>query len=109
MLRRARSSDATGSKESPRPLAQRIKLTNSEEHGLSPGLCRGIPTRDARFDTFSPGSDTPIVTNTLWALVLRPAVIAMLQWVATSKEEAYLERKFGSAYSDYKRTVRRWL
>jgi protein-S-isoprenylcysteine O-methyltransferase Ste14 len=34
-------------------------------------------------------------------LVLRYGVVA--------REEAYLERKFGDVYSDYKSRVRRWL
>jgi len=43
----------------------------------------------------------PLVTLVPFALVIRYGVVA--------REEAYLERKFGQAYRDYKKRVRRWL
>jgi protein-S-isoprenylcysteine O-methyltransferase Ste14 len=44
-----------------------------------------------------------------WMVVLVPVVWAAIYRIAIRHEEAYLERKFGSTYSDYKRSVRRWL
>ncbi|MCP5067192.1 MAG: isoprenylcysteine carboxylmethyltransferase family protein [bacterium] len=44
-----------------------------------------------------------------WILLLVPAVWAVIYWIAIRHEEAYLERKFGSAYLGYKDSVRRWL
>ena len=44
-----------------------------------------------------------------WILVLLPVVLAIVYATAIRHEEAYLERKFGSTYTDYKRSVRRWL
>lgn len=44
-----------------------------------------------------------------WILILTPLVAWTLQRFAIEPEEAYLERKFGDAYRDYKRRVRRWL
>lgn len=44
-----------------------------------------------------------------WILVLTPVGGWLLQRLAILPEEAYLERKFGEAYSAYKRRVRRWL
>jgi protein-S-isoprenylcysteine O-methyltransferase Ste14 len=44
-----------------------------------------------------------------WILALIPVVLAVVQRTAIRHEEAYLERKFGEAYLDYKRSVRRWL
>jgi protein-S-isoprenylcysteine O-methyltransferase Ste14 len=41
-------------------------------------------------------------------LMVIPAVVATNSWVI-AREEAYLERKFGDAYADYLRRVRRWL
>jgi protein-S-isoprenylcysteine O-methyltransferase Ste14 len=38
-----------------------------------------------------------------------PAVWWVIYRIAIRHEEAYLEQKFGSAYSDYKASVRRWL
>jgi protein-S-isoprenylcysteine O-methyltransferase Ste14 len=45
----------------------------------------------------------------LWALLLLPAAMAVLQRLVIAKEEAYLERRFGQEYLDYKTRVRRWL
>jgi protein-S-isoprenylcysteine O-methyltransferase Ste14 len=44
-----------------------------------------------------------------WVVAFVPLTWLVIYFVAIRHEEAYLERKFGSAYSDYKRTVRRWL
>jgi len=47
--------------------------------------------------------------NYLWPLVLLPLVFwLMVRWVIT-REEAYLDRRFGEAYRDYRHRVRRWL
>jgi len=43
-----------------------------------------------------------------WIVVFVPVVSAVIQLTAIRHEEAYLERKFGSAYTDYKASVRRW-
>lgn len=45
----------------------------------------------------------------LWILLLTPLACVVVQFTAIRHEEAYLERKFGDAYLDYKRSVRRWL
>jgi len=44
-----------------------------------------------------------------WILLLTPLCAWLLQRLAILPEEAYLERKFGDAYRDYRRRVRRWL
>lgn len=44
-----------------------------------------------------------------WLLVLVPVVLAVVYVTAVRHEEAYLERKFGDEYRDYKRRVRRWV
>ena len=47
--------------------------------------------------------------NSLWILLmLIPALLIMSRGVIT-REERYLERKFGQEYLDYKASVRRWL
>ena len=45
----------------------------------------------------------------LWSLVLLPAVIAATHYGVVLREEAFLERRFGSAYEQYQSRVRRWL
>ena len=44
-----------------------------------------------------------------WIIILVPVVLAVVYLTAIRHEEAYLEQKFGTAYTDYKASVRRWL
>jgi protein-S-isoprenylcysteine O-methyltransferase Ste14 len=44
-----------------------------------------------------------------WILALLPLVLVAIYVIAIRHEEAYLERKFGTPYLEYKRSVRRWL
>lgn len=47
--------------------------------------------------------------NSLWLLVTLLAFYLVIRYGVIGREEAYLERKFGAAYLDYKARVRRWL
>jgi protein-S-isoprenylcysteine O-methyltransferase Ste14 len=47
--------------------------------------------------------------NTLWVLMGLIVFYLVLRHGVVAREEAYLERKFGSVYLDYKSRVRRWL
>ena len=47
--------------------------------------------------------------NSLWPLLLFPPVIWIISTFVIAREEAYLERKFGATYLEYKKRVRRWL
>jgi protein-S-isoprenylcysteine O-methyltransferase Ste14 len=49
------------------------------------------------------------VTTSLWFLVATPLAMVAVTKLAIEREEAYLERKFGRGYLDYKERVRRWL
>jgi protein-S-isoprenylcysteine O-methyltransferase Ste14 len=49
------------------------------------------------------------VVNSLWPLLLLPLVLAVMHRGVIVREERYLEAKFGDAYRDYKRRVRRWI
>jgi protein-S-isoprenylcysteine O-methyltransferase Ste14 len=44
-----------------------------------------------------------------WIIALAPLVLVIIYAIAIRHEEAYLERKFGGAYIEYKRSVRRWV
>lgn len=44
-----------------------------------------------------------------WVVLLVPVTCFVIGRIAIRHEEAYLERKFGAAYTDYKARVRRWL
>ena len=50
-----------------------------------------------------------IILSNVWILLLTPLCVWSLYHFAIAPEEAYLERKFGGPYCDYKRRVRRWL
>ncbi len=47
--------------------------------------------------------------NALWAILLLPLVMYVMQREVIGREEQYLERTFGEEYLAYKARVRRWL
>jgi len=44
-----------------------------------------------------------------WVLILALPLVIILRYVVVAREEAYLERRFGDSYRDYRARVRRWL
>lgn len=50
-----------------------------------------------------------MLVNALWAMLLLPAVMLVINRGVIEREERYLERKFGEKYIQYKEQVRRWL
>jgi protein-S-isoprenylcysteine O-methyltransferase Ste14 len=50
-----------------------------------------------------------VLAGALWALVLLPVVLLIVDRGVIAREERYLDRRFGQDYSDYKRQTRRWL
>ena len=50
-----------------------------------------------------------VLRNALWAILLFPLVLYVIQREVIGREERYLERTFGEEYLDYKRRVRRWV
>ncbi len=50
-----------------------------------------------------------IWANGLWCIGFAVVAVFLLSWGVISREEAYLERKFGTEYTAYKSVVRRWL
>lgn len=50
-----------------------------------------------------------IATASPWVLVLVAPLATLMRYGVVAREEAYLERRFGDAYRDYKSRVRRWL
>jgi protein-S-isoprenylcysteine O-methyltransferase Ste14 len=47
--------------------------------------------------------------NSWWLVATLAAAVAIIHYVVIPEEERYLEAKFGTAYLDYKVSVRRWL
>ena len=49
-----------------------------------------------------------VLRNSLWAILLLPLVVSVIQREVIGREELYLERTFGEEYLDYKGRVRLW-
>lgn len=50
-----------------------------------------------------------IAVRSPWILTLALPLAATIRYGVVAREEAYLERRFGDAYLDYRARVRRWL
>ena len=47
--------------------------------------------------------------NSGWFIALAVFAVVLLNWGVISREERYLERKFGETYLNYKVQIRRWI
>ena len=54
-------------------------------------------------------SGIAVLRNALWAILLLPLVVYVIQREVIEREERYLERTFGEEYVNYKAQVRRWI
>jgi protein-S-isoprenylcysteine O-methyltransferase Ste14 len=50
-----------------------------------------------------------VAAQNIWILVLTLPLAILIRYGVVAREEAYLERRFGDAYREYRQTVRRWL
>jgi protein-S-isoprenylcysteine O-methyltransferase Ste14 len=50
-----------------------------------------------------------IAARSPWTLILTLPLAITIRYGVVAREEAYLERRFGDAYREYKARVRRWL
>ena len=50
-----------------------------------------------------------VAAQSPWTLILTLPLAITIRYGVVAREEVYLERRFGDAYVDYKRHVRRWL
>jgi len=50
-----------------------------------------------------------VAAQSPWSLILVLPLALVIRYGVVAREEAYLERRFGDAYRDYKARVRRWL
>lgn len=51
----------------------------------------------------------PLAFGNVWGIPLAPVFIFLMNKLVIEHEEAYLEKKFGEAYTGYRSRVRRWL
>lgn len=49
------------------------------------------------------------LANTRWPVLFLPGVLAVIRRGVIAREERYLARKFGAAYTAYQTRVRRWI
>ena len=50
-----------------------------------------------------------LLAGSTWMLLALVPAVAVMDRLIIAREERYLERRFGAAYADYCRRVRRWL
>jgi len=50
-----------------------------------------------------------ILVDSAWMLLAVPIGLILIDRIVVTREEHYLERKFGEEYLNYKRRVRRWV
>ncbi|RWO54272.1 isoprenylcysteine carboxylmethyltransferase family protein [Mesorhizobium sp.] len=50
-----------------------------------------------------------VAAQNIWILALTLPLAILIRYGVVAREEAYLERRFGDAYLDYRQRVRRWL
>ena len=50
-----------------------------------------------------------ILVDSMWMLLTVPIGLVLVDRIVITREEQYLERKFGEEYLNYKRRVRRWI
>ena len=50
-----------------------------------------------------------VAARSPWTLIFTLPLAITIRYGVVAREEAYLERRFGDAYRDYKSRVRRWL
>ena len=50
-----------------------------------------------------------MLVDSAWTLLAVPIGLVLIDRIVITREERYLERKFGKEYLNYKRDVRRWI
>ena len=54
-------------------------------------------------------SGIAVLAEAMWAFAALAVVLLVIRFGVIAREERYLERKFGTEYTDYKARVRRWI
>jgi protein-S-isoprenylcysteine O-methyltransferase Ste14 len=50
-----------------------------------------------------------IGADSVWSVIFLAPVLFVIRYGVIAREERYLEHKFGCAYTDYRKRVRRWI
>ncbi len=87
--------------------------TNVETRKPTTALVTGGPFRYSRNPIYLSASlaywGIGIAADNVWILALLVPFLAVIRYGVISREEQYLEAKFGEEYRRYKASVRRWL
>jgi len=87
--------------------------TTVDPHGSVSSLVTGGPYRFTRNPIYLGMLciliGFPLAFGNYWGILLTPAFVPLMNQLVIRHEEAYLEKKFGKAYPDFRSRVRRWL
>ena len=50
-----------------------------------------------------------LLAPSVWALLLWPLAVVLVEWGAVRPEERFLRKRFGASYDEYAGRVRRWI
>ena len=91
------------------PLQDTASQHDVGEVGFNDQTATELLHQQHRFQRSAVQAAVGVWTASLWIVLLVPASLVGVWWLAVRHEEAYLEAKFGDEYLAYKRSVRRWL
>jgi protein-S-isoprenylcysteine O-methyltransferase Ste14 len=83
--------------------------TNQPTHALVTTGIHGWTRNPIYLGMFLIYGGVGVAARSPWTLVLTLPLALTIRYGVVAREEAYLERRFGDAYQDYKFRVRRWL
>jgi protein-S-isoprenylcysteine O-methyltransferase Ste14 len=83
--------------------------TNEPTRTLATTGAHGWSRNPIYVGMFSIYGGIAIADQSAWTLVLALPLAITIRYGVVARVEAYLERRFGDAYRDYKSRVRRWL
>ena len=88
----------------------RPAITSEIFEGIFAGKkTRGIPAPRSKFPPNEDRARISLIINAVWPVLFLPAVLTVVHHGVITREERYLERKFGQEYKSYRSRVRHWL
>jgi protein-S-isoprenylcysteine O-methyltransferase Ste14 len=83
--------------------------TNEPTRALVTSGAHGWSRNPIYIGMFSIYAGAGVADRSPWILILALPLAITIRYGVVAREEAYLERRFGDVYRDYKSRVRRWL